>query len=239
MTESVTEPGGAREGTLWLVRHGQASLGERDYDRLSGLGHVQARHVRGRLQAEAVDGWRAVCGTHKRHHQTMALLAPDGAPVSQGWLNEYMVSALVAAATEQAGELDIIPPDPAAFASPRDHLRTFLEWFPDVIAAWQEARLHEPVNGPWSAWCARIHDGMTEWLEAVRSGETVVMVSSAGTISLMVAVLTGRDLSWQRDLNVRLYNTGVCRLSPEGGGWHAESVNCVRHLRDPALHTLA
>ena len=221
-------------GALWLVRHGQASLGQSDYDRLSGLGHVRAR-----LRAEAGADWRIVSGTHKRHRQTVAVIGPDHAPACQDWLNEYTVSALVAAAVEQADELALTPPDKAAFESPVTHLETFLEWFPDVIAAWQAARLVDPVNGTWAAWCERIRAGMEGWLEAVRNGETVVMVSSAGTISIMAMLLSGHELSWQRELNVRLYNTGVCRLAPHGDDWRAESLNCIRHLGDPALHTLA
>jgi len=42
MIETDTSPHG-RSVKLWLVRHGQASFGEEDYDRLSRLGMEQSR----------------------------------------------------------------------------------------------------------------------------------------------------------------------------------------------------
>lgn len=242
MTSSAARTGTAAiadGGSVILVRHGQASLGERDYDRLSGRGHVQARHLRDRLQGEIAAGWRPVCGTLRRQRQTLALLAPGTEPVHQEWLNEYTVSALMRAADEQAGALGLERPGREAFEDPRGHLEMFLAWFPGVIRAWQEERLVDPVNGSWPAFRDRVIAGMQVWIEQVRAGETVVMVSSAGIISLVVSLLTGNDLAWQRTFNVRLYNAAVCRLTPQDGIWRADTLNCIRHLSDPGLHTLA
>ncbi len=57
-------------GTLYLVRHGQASFGADDYDQLSELGQRQAERL-GRYWAERGLRFDAVLtGTLKRHAQT-------------------------------------------------------------------------------------------------------------------------------------------------------------------------
>ena len=56
----------------------------------------------------------------------------------------------------------------------------------------------------------------------------------------MAAGLMQRDLGWQRELNVALYNSSVTELRLDGSGrWVAESLNCVAHLPDRSLHSLA
>ena len=62
-------------GTLTLVRHGQASFGAADYDRLSDLGTRQCREL-GRWFRERGLAFEAVlCGTLRRHEQSQPTLA--------------------------------------------------------------------------------------------------------------------------------------------------------------------
>ena len=62
-------------GTLYLVRHGQASFGAADYDRLSELGERQSERL-GRYWAERGLRFDAVItGTLRRHAQTWAGIA--------------------------------------------------------------------------------------------------------------------------------------------------------------------
>ena len=57
-------------GVLLLVRHGQASLGAADYDRLSELGYRQARATGARLARADLVIDRMVCGTLARQRDT-------------------------------------------------------------------------------------------------------------------------------------------------------------------------
>src|SRR5262249_30902886 len=56
---------------IYLVRHGQASLLEDDYDRLSPLGEKQARHVGAWLGARIAPPHSVVSGSLKRQRQTV------------------------------------------------------------------------------------------------------------------------------------------------------------------------
>ncbi|MGH8861924.1 MAG: histidine phosphatase family protein [Jatrophihabitantaceae bacterium] len=57
-------------GVLLLLRHGQASLGTADYDRLSDLGRRQARLAGARLGAADLRIDRIVCGGLRRQRDT-------------------------------------------------------------------------------------------------------------------------------------------------------------------------
>ena len=62
-------------GTLYLVRHGQASFGAADYDQLSELGQRQC-HALGQWFAERGVQFDAVLrGTLRRHAQSLDALA--------------------------------------------------------------------------------------------------------------------------------------------------------------------
>src|SRR5262249_8037192 len=55
---------------IFLVRHGQASLLEDNYDRLSEVGETQARHVGAWLGVRMAPPQAIVCGTLQRQRKT-------------------------------------------------------------------------------------------------------------------------------------------------------------------------
>ena len=76
-------------GVLLLVRHGQASLGGADYDRLSELGYRQARATGARLVRADLVIDRMVCGTLARQRDTaVAALAELPPPTGTGHLED-------------------------------------------------------------------------------------------------------------------------------------------------------
>jgi broad specificity phosphatase PhoE len=241
MTESTTRAGttGHPPARLILLRHGQASLGTDDYDRLSELGRSQALALRARLAAAQALGDVIVSGSLKRQRQTVAGLGRSHAAGIDESLNEYTVDQLIRSTLEQAGKLGIQVPGDEAFADPKSYLKTFLDWFPEVLMHWQAARLQCEHNGPWADFHARVTAPIPGWSELVASGRTVVVVSSAGVISTVVSEMLGEDLAWQRALNVRLYNASLTELRLDAHGqWRAETINCVQHLESEAV-TLA
>lgn len=224
--------------TLILVRHGQASLGEADYDRLTPLGHHQAKLLAARLGrcAPAL----LIRGEHLRHRQTAAALADVEARVAiDSGLNEYSVQPLLQAAAAQAEVLGIEFPPAAAQGDPRAFLEQFLAMFPAVLDAWQQARIDCRHNGSWAAFSQRVEDAGQRLVEHSQRHGCVIAFTSAGVISTLTAILLRRDLAWQRRLNVTLYNASVTQLRYCDGGWHVVAENCIEHLPDRTLHSLA
>ena len=84
-----------------LVRHGQASWGKKDYDRLSDLGHKQAAVVGQELEARSVVSARVFSGALRRQRDTAAgIVAAAGWSLDPediaGW-NEYDHTAILRA----------------------------------------------------------------------------------------------------------------------------------------------
>ena len=230
--------------SLLLIRHAQGSLGTDDYDRLSPTGLLQAEvlaeHLRHR-QSGLFDDCHVLRGDLRRHRQTAEAIADSASIEIDADLNEYRVDGLLAAAFAEADQLNIRPPTSAALADPRAYLDTFLALFPAVLAAWQERRLECMLNGQWQAFHARVQRA-SERLRARMdsSAAPVIAVTSAGVISTLVADLLNHDLAWQRALNVALYNASITELAlDEGGRWNPLRINCIAHLPQPDLQTLA
>jgi broad specificity phosphatase PhoE len=88
-------------GVLLLVRHGQASLGAADYDRLSELGRRQAQVVGARLAGPGLTIDRVVAGELSRQRDTAeAIMKALGRPLCElgtdGRLDEYDHVAVMA-----------------------------------------------------------------------------------------------------------------------------------------------
>ncbi|MDO8419608.1 MAG: histidine phosphatase family protein, partial [Rubrivivax sp.] len=62
-------------GTLYLVRHGQASFGAADYDQLSDLGARQCRALGRWFRERGVAFEGVLRGTLRRHEQSLAAIA--------------------------------------------------------------------------------------------------------------------------------------------------------------------
>ena len=236
--------------TLFLVRHAQGSLGTDDYDRLSDTGLEQAQLLSDYLLGcfpSRPGGWTLLRGDLKRHRQTSEPIASGlSAAASQAEaevdtnLNEYRVDGLLAAAFADADRLDIRSPGADALDNPKAYLDTFLELFPDVLAAWQENRLECGLNGQWQAFQARVESAADRIRQRMRDDRNVIAVTSAGVISTLVTGLLGRNLAWQRELNVALYNASVTELTLDGvDDWRLQRLNCVAHLPQGGLRTLA
>jgi len=215
---------------LILVRHGQASLGSADYDQLSPMGQRQSLALAERLGAELDDSaahWR---GSLKRHAQTLAHLNRPGESQVEPALNEYAVDHLVQAAVAQAESLGLTPPDAAALADPEQFLNIFLRWFPEVLSCWQQQRLIDVHNGSWAAFHQRVRAPIPRWQAQLQAGQSVLVVTSAGVISTILADVLGEDLAWQRQTNVALYNASVSILDWDQSRWQLHQLNCTAHL---------
>lgn len=226
---------------LILVRHGQASLGTDDYDRLSETGHRQAALTAERLAAEMTPETALWTGTLRRHRETSEPIVGEarGPLTTTADLNEFSTYGLVRAALREAETLGISVPPREQLLDPARHLPDLLAWFPEVLTAWQERGMVDEQIGSWEGFRKRVLRPRSLWEDAAGSGRDIVVVSSAGVIATLAAALAERSLDWQRELAVRLYNASVTELAYRDSGWELTRCNCVEHLELDGLQTLA
>ncbi len=215
-------------GTLYLVRHGQASFGAADYDQLSPLGQRQCRrlgeHLRERgLRFDAV--WR---GTLTRHAQSLAAIEAGhgGLPAAlvDPALNEYDSHALLATVPAAAD----LPPvgTPEGYKAHFRLLRL-------ALADWASGR-SAPAGMP-------RHDtfmaGLRRLLAEVhqRHRGDVLVVSSGGPIGFMLAEVLAAPAATAIELNMRLRNSAVSELVSTGRGFVLQTYNQLPHLDGAAF----
>ncbi len=214
-------------GVILLVRHGQASWGAADYDRLSPLGEQQGEALGSWLVAAGVRPTRLVGGSLRRHRQTAdaVLSATAGAgwdlddlATDPGWdeydhvqlLDAYGVGRGVPEAPSGRAELDA--------------------WFDAAVERWVSGA-HDadyPVSFP--DFTERVDGALRRTVAAAGPGETVVVLTSGGPIAwALTSLLDAATPTWQR-LNPVLLNTSVSKLTVGGRGATAVSFNEHGHL---------
>jgi broad specificity phosphatase PhoE len=207
--------------TVLLVRHGQASFGEGDYDRLSELGRRQAEMV-GR--APALRGLRrpgAVHGSLRRQRDTARLaLASAGlgteATLDPRW-DEYDHLELVrryAAEHERPG--------------PRTS-REFQLLLDAALARWVE----HGDEGGWPAFAGGAIDALGELVRRLEPGQDAMVFTSAGTIAAICADLLGASTETVVALNRVGVNGAITKLVAGRSGVSLLTFNEHSHV-DPA-----
>jgi len=214
---------------LFLVRHAQASFGTDDYDRLSELGHRQARWLGEYFRFRELTFDRVVCGTLVRHHQTtVRIFEGMTAPLREvdtdpGW-NEFDFQAIIAA------YLDQFPAEkPSAQASWRDFARILQ----GALQAWAEDRLDRALPERWPQFEARVGGALDALTRSAGDGERILLVSSGGAISKVLQRVLQAPASTMVQMNLQLRNSSLSHLFINGRHLHFSGFNHVPHLDRP------
>jgi len=214
-------------GTLYLVRHGQASFGADDYDQLSELGHRQSVRL-GEYFAERglrFDG--LIAGTLRRHKQTLAGILQGmnhaGEHLSWEGLNEYDSEAVIAS----------IHPDKLEKPSSPEMVRHHFRLLRDGLAQWM-AGTTAPVGMPSYADFVAGVAGALDHVRANHYGQNVLVVTSGGPIATAVGHVLGTKPEVTIDLNLRIRNTALTEFVFTPKRHMLAGFNAVPHLDAPA-----
>ncbi len=218
-------------GVIYLVRHGQAdpnAYGIFDSTEpapngpggLTDAGMMQAR-LSGMLLARLTDRvTAAVSGDLPRQTQTLAAVLGeiDGAPeprVDPGW-NEYELPALVGTATTDE------------YRDGRSYQRRLDEGLMEWISGGGEHGAGETYHH----FGRRVSDAADRVRALAGSGQTVVVVSSAGSITQWIGQLWGLPAERWPVLSRTMVNASVSKLIVGRSGVTVVSFNEHAHLSD-------
>ena len=212
-------------GTLYLVRHGQASFGADDYDQLSELGQRQSlrlgQYLRDR-HGEALQFDAVLTGSLRRQIQTWSAIA-EGAGLPAGrteWpgLNEYDSHAVIRA----------IHPEPLPQPDTPELYRAHFRLLRDGLAAWMRGQV-QPAGMPSYA---DFRAGVVGALDHVRQHHQgkVLLVSSGGPIATAVAQVLAAPHETSIELNLRIRNTAVTEFAFTPRRHQLLTYNTLPHL---------
>lgn len=188
-------------GTLYLVRHGQASFGADDYDQLSELGQRQSVRLGQYLAQRGVRIDAAITGTLRRQQQTWDGIR-DGAGLAlpaqaSAALNEY----------DSAAVIETVHPHPLGKADTPEKYRHHFRLLRDGLTQWMNGVVSPRGMPSYDDFCA----GIRHVLEEVRRNHdgNVLLVSSGGPIATAVGLVLGCAPETTIELNMRIRNSAV------------------------------
>ena len=188
-------------GTLYLVRHGQASFGADDYDQLSRMGIQQSLRLGEYFAHKGLTFEAAITGTLRRHAQTYAGICQGAGLDLQAlpWpgLNEYDSAAVIAAIhPKPLGK----PDTPALY---RHHFRLLR----DGLTQWMNGVVSPNGMPSYTEFVA----GVTSALDHVRKNHegNVLLVSSGGPIATAVGQVLGTTPETTIEMNLRIRNSAL------------------------------
>lgn len=217
--------------SLLAVRHGQASFGADDYDKLSDKGWQQMRRLGEWLAGHGERFDATVIGGMRRHRESFDALAEGyaardialPAPAVDPRCNEFDHRAVLEAFVRAQQE------HPAVVASAGGRSGGHREIFALLHAAishWASGALDQEVEA-WSEFCRRTRTAGSE----LANGRTL-LVSSGGVIAQLAAASLDAPDARAVELNLSLRNSALTEFVPIAGRMRLGSWNALPHLAE-------
>lgn len=210
-------------GTLYLVRHGQASFGATDYDQLSPRGREQSVRLGQYWHARGMRFDAVFTGTLRRHTQTLEAIQEGlpGIPAPRSFpeLNEYDATALIAA----------IHPQPLPKADTPTLYRHHFRLLCDALSQWMGGTISPQGMPTWQTFSARVHV-VLEHIRRHHTADNVLLVSSGGPISTAVGQVLSTPAEVTIALNMRIRNSAVTEFSIGSKRLMMQTFNTLPHL---------
>ncbi|MCL4410098.1 MAG: phosphoglycerate mutase family protein [Gammaproteobacteria bacterium] len=235
--------------TVSLIRHGQASFGQKNYDQLSPLGMQQLEHVGAHLaqREEQIDV--ILRGNLARHEQSVdALLrgygssagsSPDVVEVPE-W-NEFDHRAVMHAYAQDHAELRawLANPKPIDTGS-RAETQQVMQIFREAVVRWQSGQHDADYAESWPQFLARVDQAWQTTQESIAMHQNVFVLTSGGPISLSVMASLQLPAESLISLNKRLVNGGFTRflVASEQSSRELLSLNEQQHFGGKFQHLL-
>ena len=208
-------------GQIYLVRHGQASFGAADYDKLSAHGAEQSRML-GRWFAACGQGFdQVVTGGLRRHRETAeaCLAALPGAPAPAAWrvdegFAEYDHTEVLVKHAPQMRDPIAAKDTLDADENPR---KAFQKMFAQAMDRWMSGRHDADYRETWAQFRARCVAALRRSVAAADASQSIVVFTSGGPIAAICQELLGFPDPRAADVNFSLVNSSVTKLLYQSG----------------------
>lgn len=223
---------------LYLVRHGQASFGASDYDKLSETGHEQA--------AILAEYWRSIdarydaiySGSLKRQLSTAEGLAAQvdaSSPIVLEGFNEYVSHHILDAYREQYARADGFVIEGEGYASGLKDRKFFQRFLEKACQRWVQGELESELIEPFPLFKQGVCDALEEVMAANSKGRRVVISTSGGVIAMAVQSVLGMPDEQAINLNWMVFNTSITRIPFSGSRRSLSVFNAIPHLERPGF----
>ncbi|CAD5110365.1 histidine phosphatase family protein [Zestomonas carbonaria] len=222
-------------GSIYLIRHGQASFGADDYDVLSATGIRQAEILGKHLAQLGVSFDRCLSGDLRRQRHTaqsaLAQFGAAGLPAPEvetdPAFNEFDADAVIHALlpgllAEEPGALDVL-------RNGAQNRAEFQRLFALLIGRWTAGE-HDDNLTSWQSFVDTVRDGLERILTQADNRQNIAVFTSGGTITALLHLITGVPVNQAFELNWQIVNTSLNRLKFRGSDVTLASFNSYAHL---------
>ncbi len=232
-----------------LVRHGQASLLERDYDRLCANGETQARLLGEYWSRRGVIFGSAYSGPRVRQQETARIVAetyrsaglvfPETVVMSE--FDEYQAEAVLRECLPQLLQVNAeIKELQCAYKDSREsgeRRKTFQKLFEAVIAKWVTGETGAAGIESWHEFGLRVERGLAQVVRDTLPAASAVVFTSAGTIG--AAMRRALHLSAEDTLRLTWmsHNASFSEFLASGERFTLSTFNAHPHLDGDGLLT--
>ena len=239
-------------GAIHLVRHGQASFGKANYDKLSPLGITQSEHAGKHFARAGIRFHRVAAGEMVRHQETMqhclqamqhyhakaepaeisihansGIDAIDAAPLINGTFNEFDHEEVVARFRPDFADKSVMASYLAQQPRPA---AAFQSIFDQAMRRWLSGEYDEDYKESWEHFRTRCLTGFHALLEHCAAGENIAVFTSGGPISVITQHLLGVPDEQVLNLNYAMINASITKIFYNGERVSLSSFNSYSHL---------
>ncbi|MGC2695334.1 MAG: histidine phosphatase family protein [Candidatus Angelobacter sp.] len=234
---------------LFLVRHGQASFLERDYDKLSPKGEAQSRMLGEYWAGLNLRFDFVYCGPRERQRETARIAGKAYKNAGLAWPEPVVLDTFDEFQAEMVIEKclpGLIESDAAirkmhqAFKESDtrpEQFKTFQRLFEVVIGRWADGRI--PLDGiePWPEFCTRVQGGLAQLSSNTNGGQQIAIFSSGGPVG--VAMQRALNLSTEATLKAAwmVRNCSFSEFVFSAERFTLSSYNATPHFTDPDFVT--
>lgn len=206
-------------GAIYLVRHGQASFGAADYDKLSDVGVEQGAVIGEELRRRELEFALVRSGTMVRQRDTA--VAAGYTPVEDARWNEYSFTNVLAHLPEVPDGLDS---------------KAFQGFMDEALVAWVAAT--EGEGELWTAFATRVNAALDDVVGALGKGENALVFTSGGVIGAIAAGLIGDQPGRFPALNRIACNAGITKIISGRSGLTLVAFSEHAHFEGKHRHLL-
>jgi len=202
---------------LILVRHGQASFGTDDYDRLSELGHQQAVWIGAYFRECELTFDHVIEGDLLRHRETREGIARAYPPMTaqvDPRFREFDYDSLLTSYLTQTGHT-------------RPTCREdFLDLLPAMFTHWQAGDAGDHLES-YDHFSNRVNEAAQS---ACSHGSKVLIVTSGGVIGALISRILDLSPENTAKLMLSIHNASIHRFTFEQGALRLAQFNGMAHL---------
>lgn len=218
-------------GAIYLIRHGQASFGKADYDKLSELGVEQSQVLGRSLRARLPVVDAVYSGAMRRHRQTaeycMAGMDTQHEVRIRGGFNEFDHQQMLECHKPIYSNRLLMMADLARTLNPK---RAFQQVFEEAAARWVSGQYDHEYVESWPAFRARCVQAVQDVAFESGKSKTSLVFTSGGPITAICQHLLQIPDVHVFALNRTLANAAITKIIYGEQGLHLSTVNEHAHF---------